>query len=289
MIWFVLRKLLALVAIVLLTAAIAWWSLAGLPDAGAKADFFSWLGHLLVGNFGVAATGEAVGPALVSRLAVTAPLALLAILLTTVVGFGLGWLAALRPGAIGDRLLMGLSDLGIATPNFWLGMMLALAFAGGLHWLPPGGFVPWQDSVVAALASLILPALALAASTAAALALAVRSALVDAADAPAVLGAQARGATRREAVRRSRLPALLPLGRTLSRQFAAVIGGTVIVENVFYLPGLGRMILDAVTARDLATVRAGLVVLVLLIAGTLSLTQIAFGWLDPRRRGEVAE
>src|SRR6185369_5827928 len=119
-----------------------------------------------------------------------------------------------------------------ATPNFWLGMMLVLGFAGGLHWLPQGGFVPWQDSTPAAIASLVLPALALAASAAAALALDVRSMMVAAAEAPAVLGAQARGATRRDAVRRSRLPALLGLGPSLARQFATVVAGTVIVENV---------------------------------------------------------
>ena len=289
MTWFVLRKLLALVAIVLLTATIVWWMLAGLPEAAATGDFFTWLGHLLVGNFGFSAAGEAVGPIVAGRLAITVPLALLAILLTALLGVGLGWLAALRPGNVGDRLLMALGDLGVATPNFWLGMMLALAFAGGLHWLPPGGFVPWRDSAPAALASLILPALALAVSAAAALALEVRSAMVAAAEAPAVLGAQSRGATRREAVRRSRLPALLRLGPVLGRQFAAVVAGTVIVENAFYLPGLGRLILDAATARDLATTRAGLVVLVVLIAGTLFLTQVALGWLDPRRRAEVPE
>jgi peptide/nickel transport system permease protein len=289
MTWFVLRKLLALVAIVLLTAAIVWWLLAGLPEAPASGDFLSWLGHLLVGNFGYSATGEAVGPILAGRLAITVPLALLAILLTALLGFGLGWIAALRPGAVGDRLLTALSDLGIATPNFWLGMMLVLAFAGGLHWLPQGGFVPWQDSALAALASLILPALALAASATAALGLDVRSAMVAAAEAPAVLGAQARGATRRDAIRRSRLPALLRLGPSLARQLAGVVAGTVIVENVFYLPGLGRLILDAATARDLVTTRAGLVVLVVLIAGTVCLAQIVFGWLDPRRRAGVPE
>lgn len=289
MIWFVLRKLLVLVAVVLVTAVIVWWLLAGLPDTGAGGDFLGWLGHLLVGNFGVSATGEAVGGMLAARLAITVPLALIAMAFTSLLGFGLGWLAALRPGSIGDRLVTAVSDLGIATPNFWLGMMLTLAVAGGLHWLPPGGFVPWQDSVLSALASLFLPALALAISAGAGLALEVRSALIVAMQAPAVVGAQARGSTRSEAVRRSRLRGVLSLGPALARQFALVVGGTVIVENAFYLPGLGRLILDAVAARDLATVRAGLVVLVVLIAGTLSLTQIAFGWLDPRRRGEVPE
>lgn len=289
MTWFVLRRFAALVAIVLLTALIVWWLLAGVPDAGAKGEFFSWLGHLLVGNFGVSGSGEAISPMLAGRLAVTVPLALLALLLTTLVGFGLGWLAALRPGTIGDRLLGVLTDLGIAAPNFWLGMMLALALAGGLHWLPTGGFVPWQDSAPSAFASLILPALALAAPAAAALAVQVRSALVAAAGAPAVLGAQARGATRRDAVRRSRMPALLTLGPTLGRRFATVVAGTVIVENVFYLPGLGRLILDAAVGRDLMAARGGLVVLVLLVAGTLFLTQIVFGWLDPRCRAAVTE
>jgi peptide/nickel transport system permease protein len=290
MIWFVLRSVVALVTIVLLTAMIVWWLLAGVPDGGAaNGDFLRWLGHLLVGNFGLSATGEAVGPMLAGRLAITVPLALLAMPVATLGGCGLGWLAALRPGTLGDRIVRALGDLGAATPSFWLGMILVLALASGLRWLPTGGFVPWQDSAPAALSSLILPALALAAPAAAALALEVRIALVAAADAPAVLGAQARGATRQDAVRRSRRAGLLTLGRSLARQLAAIVAGTVIVENVFYLPGLGRLILDAVGTRDLATLRGGLVMLVLLSAATLCLTQIAFGWLDPRRRAAVQE
>lgn len=290
MTWFVLRKLAVLLAIVLATAAIAWWLLAAVPDSGGGArDFFSWLGHLLVGNFGIAASGDAVGTMLAGRLAVTLPLAFLAMLFGVPVGFGLGWLAALRPRSLLDRLVRALGEIGIATPNFWLGMMLVLALASGLHWLPPGGFVPWQESAPAALGSLILPALALAAPASAALALQMRAALVVSAQSPAVLGARARGTTRREAIRRGWLPALLSLGAPLATQLAAVVAGTVIVENVFYLPGLGRLILDAVGAHDTTTLCGGLVVLVTLIAGIRVVAQIAFAWLDPRRRAEMAE
>jgi len=289
MTWFVLRKFAVLLAIVLVTAVLVWWLLAGVPKSTVQGDFSSWLGHLLVGNFGLSQAGEAIGPMLGARLAVTLPLALLAMLLGTAVGSGIGWLAALAPGSVADRALTGLSDLGLATPNFWLGMMLAMAFASGLHWLPPGGFVPWQQGPLAALASLVLPAMALAAPAAAALAQQVRSTLADAASAPAVLGAQVRGATRRDAVRRSRGRALLTFGSPLARQFAAVVAGTVVVENVFYLPGLGRLILDAVSTRDLATLRGGLLVLVLMSAGIVFLIEIAFAWLDPRRRAGVPE
>lgn len=289
MTWFVLRKVLALIAIVLVTAAIAWWLVARVPGSANQGDFFSWLGHLLVGNFGLSADGRPVGPLLGSALAVTVPLALIAWLLTAVLGGALGWLAALKPESLADRILRAIADIGLATPNFWLGLMLLLAFATGLHWLPPGGFVPWQDSAPTALASLLLPAVALALPAAAVLALNLRTILVEASDAPAVIGVQARGAAWRDAVRRSRLNAMLRFGRPLAHQFAAVIAGTVIVENVFYLPGLGRLILDAVGTRDLGIVRGGVVILVLLIAATLMLTEIAFGFLDPRRRTEASE
>jgi peptide/nickel transport system permease protein len=289
MTWFVLRKILALVAIVLVTAAIGWWLVAGAAGSATQGDFFSWLGHLLVGNFGLAADGRPVGPLLGNALTVTLPLGLLALLLTTLFGIALGWLTALRPGSLADRALRAIADIGVATPNFWLGMMLLLAFATGLHWLPPGGFVPWPESPSTALASLLLPAVALALPATAALAINLRAMLVEASNAPAVIGAQSRGATRRDAVRRGRLQAMLRFGRPLSYQFAAVIAGTVIVENVFYLPGLGRLILDAVGARDLGIVRGGVVILVLLIAGTLTLTEIAFGLVDPRRRAEASE
>src|SRR3569833_2544884 len=280
MLRFTLSRLAALLATVLITA---WLVFALLAPAG---NFFGWLGHMLIGDFGTSASaGGPVGALLAARLGVTIPLALLAMVLAALIGIGLGALAALRPDSVGDRVVVVLSAILTAAPNFWLGMVLVLAFAGGLHWLPPGGFVPWQQNFGGALLSLLLPALALGLPVGCALAITVRDALVAARTSDYVRGERARGVPEPEAFRRNGVPAAaLAVLRPAIPQAAAIVLGTVIVENVFYLPGLGRLILDAVAARDLTLVSGALVVLVLLTGITAFLLQLGAAWAEPRRR-----
>jgi peptide/nickel transport system permease protein len=285
MLWFALRKFAAFVAIVLVTL---WLIHALLAAAGGQqfGGFFGWLGHALIGDFGVAAAdGQSIGGLVAARLAVTVPLALLAMLLAAIIGAGIGYLAARRPGRMLDHALTALAEIGGATPNFWLGMVLVAIFATGLHWLPTGGFVPWQRNVGGALLSLLLPALAVALPVAATLALKVRDAVAAARVAPYVLAAEARGLTAEHSFRREALPAaaLVVLAWAVPQAATAIVG-TIIVENVFYLPGLGRLILDAVGARDPALVAGALAVLTLLTTGATFLMQLGARWADPRRR-----
>ena len=284
MLRFTLSKFAAFLATVLITA---WLVFAVL---GPAANFPGWFAHILIGDFGVSASaGSSAGGLIAARLSVTIPLALLAMLLAGLIGIGLGALAALRPDSIGDRVVVVLSAVLTAAPNFWLGMVLVLALASGLHWLPPGGFVPWQQNVGGALVSLLLPALARGLPAGGALAITVRDALVVARQSDFVLAERARGYAERDAFRQDGLPAaMLAVVRPAIPQAAAIVLGTVIVENVFYLPGLGRLILDAVTARDLVLVSGALVALVLLIAIITFLLQLGFAWADPRRRHEAA-
>lgn len=290
MIWFVVVRLGQLLATVVLTALLAFW-LCG-PVSGAReitGGAFGWLGHLLVGDFGRTANGD-VGAALGGALAVTLPLVLFALILATAIGGGLGWAAALRPGSLTDRLLAAVAEIGAAVANFWLGLLLVLGFAGGLHWLPAAGFVPWTDDALQAIVSLLLPALALALPAAAAIALDARAALSEARQSLPVEAAQLRGLDAEAAFRRHGLRlALLELSPALALHAAALIAGAMIVEAAFSLPGLGRLILDAVSAHDAATLRAGLLVLVLLIAGTVFLVRVCAGSADPRLTVETPE
>ena len=290
MLWFALRKLAAFAATVLITAWLIYAVLAASPGAP-QAGFFGWLMHAVTGDFGVSSsTSQPIGDLIGGRLAVTVPLALLAMLAAAIVGLGVGYLAALRPGRWSDKALTALAEIGIATPNFWLGMVLVLAFAMGLHWLPPGGFVPWQDNVGGAIVSLILPALALGLPAAAALAIVTRDALAAARSAAYAVAAQARGLTAHEAFATHGLrTALLPVLQALATQCTGIIAGTVVVENVFYVPGLGRLILDALATHDLAIVGGGLLVLILLMSGTLFLLQLGLAWADPRLRSGAIE
>lgn len=283
MLRFTLGKLAVTLVMVLVTA---WLAFALLSPAG---NFFGWLGHMLIGDFGMSASaGGPAGSLIAARLGVTVPLAILAMVLAALIAVGLGVLASRRADGQGDRAVVVFSAIVTAAPTFWLGMVLVLAFAGGLHWLPPGGFVPWQQNFGGAFVSLLLPAMALGLPAGCALAIPVRDALVAARTSDYVLAERARGVPEKDAFRRDGVPAAaLAVLKPAIPQAAAIVLGTVIVENVFYLPGLGRLILDAVTARDLTLVSGALVVLVLLVGMTAFLLQVGSVWADPRRRHET--
>jgi peptide/nickel transport system permease protein len=310
MIRFALTKFLGFVATFFVAAAIIFFTLDVLPgdparfilginatpdavaalreqlglDAPSWQRFFGWLGGIFVGNFGPSiAIGQPVGALVAGALGVTIPLTLMAIVLSAGIGLAIGIIAARRRGSILDTATSVLVRIGVAVPNFWFGMLLVLLFAVTLRWLPPGGFVPWGENPLGAIASLILPAIALALPQAAVLAQVMRTALLDVQASDYIRTARSMGMTTQEAIRRHGFRnALLPVLTVLGLQFAWLIAGTVIVENVFYLPGLGRLIFDAVSAHDLILVRGGLAVLVLAMTGTTFLADLGYALVDPR-------
>jgi peptide/nickel transport system permease protein len=317
MIWFAVRTFLGLVAIVLVAAAVVFLLLDVLPgdparfilglnataesvaalnrDLGMEAPawlrFCGWIGGMLKGDFGFSPTLDApVAGLLAARLAVTVPLLALAGLLGVALGLPAGILAARRPGALAGKAVAGLARVLAAVPGFWFGMLLVLVFSALLRWLPPGGFVPWSESPLGALASLLMPALALAVPLAASLAQVTREALLEVEHSDFIRAARARGLTLDEALRRHGVRnVLLPVLRLGGVQIAYLAVGALVVENVFYLPGLGRLIFDAVGAHDLVLVRSSLMVLLLLMAGTLFAIELGIGWTDPRRRERSPE
>jgi peptide/nickel transport system permease protein len=317
MIWFALTKFFGLAVTLLVAAGITFLALDLLPGDAARfilginatpetlaalreqlglnlppvERFFGWVGGMLRGDFGISYTqGVQVADLIGGRLGVTVPLTIFAMILSAGIGLPMGLLAARKRGSLADTGLMALSQLGVAVPNFWFGMLLVLLFSVTLRWLPPGGFVPWTDNPTGALAALVLPSLALALPQAAILARVMRTALVDVQGADYIRTARAKGLTMSEAVWRHGVRnAMLPVLTILGLQFAYLIAGTVIVENVFYLPGLGRLIFDAVGARDLATVRACVMILVLAVIGTMFVTDLCYAWADPRLRARSEE
>ncbi len=250
--------------------------------------YLLWLAGLLHGDLGLSFTYHVPVAALIgARAAVSLPLAVLAILLSTAVAIPLGTLAAARRGHGGDTVLMAVSQLGMAAPNFWLGFLLIFVFSLELGWLPGGGFPGWNHGIGAALAALVLPAAALAAPQAAILARVTRSAVLETLDQDYVRTALAKGLSETTALWRHALPnALIAVVTVLGLQFGYLLAGTVIIENTFALPGLGRLLFQAVTQRDLPVVQA----LVVLLAGSVVvvnfIVDILYFWLDPRLAGE---
>jgi peptide/nickel transport system permease protein len=257
----------------------------GLDDPALE-RFLGWIGGMLRGDFGISYTQRTpVGELIGERLWVSLPLAGMAMVISVGVGLPIGILAARRRGSLIDTGLMMLAQFGIAIPNFWFGMLLALLFAVVLGWLPSGGFTPWDENALAAFASLILPAFALALPQASILARVMRTALVEVMGQDFIRTARAKGMTRSEAIRRHGVRnALIPVLTILGLQFAFLVAGVIIVENVFFLPGLGRLILTAILERDLVLVSGATMILVVAVTLTMLLTDLCYGLVDPRLR-----
>ncbi|MDO5529655.1 MAG: ABC transporter permease [Paracoccus sp. (in: a-proteobacteria)] len=247
--------------------------------------YLNWLGGLLQGDLGHSFTYRSpVGAMLAERAKVSLPLAMLALSLAVVLAFPVGLYAASRRGRGGDALVMGATQIGIALPNFWFAMLLVLVFAINLRWLPSGGFPGWSDPA-AALRALILPAIALALPQAAILARVLRSALIETMGEDYIRTARAKGLSRAQTLRRHALRnALIPVLTILGMQFSFLIAGAIIIENVFYLPGIGRLIFQAITQRDLIVVQSAVLVLVAAVIVITFLVDLAYAAVDPRLR-----
>lgn len=247
--------------------------------------YVHWLGALLHGDFGQSFTYKTpVAGMIAERMQVSLPLSLMALVLSTVIAFPVGIYAAARRGRAGDAAVMGGTQIGIALPNFWFAMLLVLLFAVKLRWLPAGGFPGWETPV-AALKSLILPAIALALPQAAILARVLRSALIETQGQDYIRTARAKGLSQGETLRRHALRnALIPVLTILGMQFSFLLAGAIIIENVFYLPGLGRLIFQAITQRDLIVVQSAVLVLVAAVILVTFLVDLAYAAVDPRLR-----
>lgn len=248
--------------------------------------YLDWLFGLVQGRLGQSYTyGLPVAQLIAERAVVSLPLAGLAILLSTAIAIPVGVLAASRRGRLADSLSMGLSQLGVAVPNFWLAMLMILLFAVWLDWVPAGGFAGWEAGLWPAWRSLLLPALALALPQAAILARLTRSAVLEALGEDYVRTARAKGLSRTTAIWRHAVPnALIPVVTIMGLQFSFLVAGTIIIENVFYLPGIGRLTFQAIAQRDLTVVRDLVVAIAAFVIVVNFVVDLLYLWLDPRLR-----
>ncbi|RNF35990.1 ABC transporter permease [Paracoccus methylarcula] len=247
--------------------------------------YANWLGALLQGDFGQSFTYKApISELIGDRLQVSLALAVLALLLAVAIALPVGVYAAARRGQAGDAAVMGGTQLGIALPNFWFAMLLVLLFAVKLRWLPAGGFPGWSDPL-AGLKALILPAVALALPQAAILARVLRSALIETQGQDYIRTARAKGLSAGQVLRRHALRnALIPVLTIMGMQFSFLLAGAIIIENVFYLPGLGRLIFQAINQRDLIVVQSAVLVLVAAVITVTFIVDLAYALVDPRLR-----
>jgi len=255
-------------------------------DLSKPARYISWVTGMLQGDFGRSYTYRTpVAGMITDRLWISLPLALYALALSTVIAFPAGIWAASRRGGIADTTVMGFTQLGIAIPNFWFALLLVILFAIKLGWFSAGGFAGWESGAYAAMKSLTLPAVALALPQAAILTRVMRSALLDVLGEDFVRTARAKGLSRRQALLRHALRnAMIPVLTIIGLQFSFLIAGAIIIENVFFLPGLGRLIFQSIAQRDLIVVESVVMLLVFAVVMVTFIVDLAYAWVDPRLR-----
>jgi peptide/nickel transport system permease protein len=259
-------------------------------DRPAAERYLRWATGLLTGRTQTSFAYDTPTAELIAeRLEVSLPLALLAMALTVAVALTLGVYAAAQHGRAGDVGVMAFSQLGLAVPNFWLAILLILLFAVQLQWVSAGGFPGWREDdgggLWQGLKALLLPALALAAVQAAILARVTRSAVLEVMREDFVRTARAKGLSKRQALLGHVLRnAMIPVVTIMGLQFANLITGTIIVENVFVLPGIGRLVFQAIANRDIVVVRDVVMLLAAIVVAVNFAVDLLYAAIDPRLR-----
>jgi peptide/nickel transport system permease protein len=316
MLTFVLRRLASLLLTLVLASAVVFSALEILPgdaaqvvlgtsatppavaalraqlglDRPALLRYSAWLAGLAQGHTAHSLSyGVATADLIAERLRVTLPLAVLALLLTVAMALTLGLQAATDHRTWRASALSVFSQLGMAVPGFWVAILLILLFAVQLQWVNAGGFPGWTEAEgggpAQALRALLLPALALALVQGAILARVMRSAVLEVRNEDYVRTARAKGLSHSQTLRRHVLRnALLPVLTVAGLQFANLLTGTIVVENVFVLPGMGRLLFQAIANRDLVLVRDGVMVLAALVLLVSLVVDLLYALVDPRLR-----
>ncbi|MBC9877879.1 ABC transporter permease [Bradyrhizobium sp. INPA01-394B] len=307
---FVLRRVLTLLATLVGASVIIFLVLDALPGnaaqmlmgADASADavraltvklgldqplavrYLQWIKGLLVGDLGNSYVyGTPVASLIAERLVLTIPLAIMSMLITVVLALSAGIYTAANHNKLGDVGVMSLTQIGIALPNFWFAILLVLLFAVRLQWLSAGGFAGWDDGIWPGIKSLLLPSISLAVVQAAILARVTRSAVLEVLREDFVRTARAKGLGRREVLWSHVLRnAMIPVMTVMGLQFANLLAGTIVIENVFYLPGLGRLIFQSIANRDLIVVRNCVMLLAAMVVIVNFVVDVLYAFIDPR-------
>jgi peptide/nickel transport system permease protein len=260
----------------------------------ASTRYLNWIGGLLKGQTGLSISYDTTTAQLMAeRMQVSIPLAVMAMFLTVALALTLGIYAASQQNKAGDVSVMLFSQVGLAVPNFWLAILLILLFAVHLEWLSAGGFPGWSaddgGGVGEALKALLLPALALAAVQTAILTRVTRSAVLDTLREDFVRTARAKGLSRRQVLWGHVLRnAMIPVLTVMGLQFGNLITGAIVIENVFVLPGIGRLIFQAIANRDLIVVRDVVMLLSALVVLINFFIDVLYALIDPRVKAGYA-
>lgn len=253
-------------------------------DDPVPVQYLAWLGQVARGDLGTSLrTNQPVAQLILEKLPVTVQLALLSLLVALVIAIPAGVVAALRKGSAADVGATVVALSGLSLPNFWLGIMLILLFSVQLKWLPASGYVPFLEDPVENLRRMLMPAFVLGTGLAAVLMRQMRSSMLEVLQQDFVRTARAKGARGwAVVVRHAMRNALLPVVTVLGLQLGALLSGAVLTEQVFTIPGFGKLVVDAVFNRDYAVVQGVVLVTATAYIAINLLVDVAYAWLNPK-------
>jgi peptide/nickel transport system permease protein len=253
-------------------------------DAPLPVQFFAWAGRTLHGDLGVSiATGEPVVRLIVMRFQLTAAIVLVSVSLATLIAVSLGMIAAWRRNSGLDLAVVGGATIVLAVPSFWLGLVLLLVFGLKLGWLPVVGYVPFSDGVGAALLFLVLPIVTLTITESGVLTRMMRASAIDVLGQEYVTHARAKGLPERTVLARHVFPnAFAPTLTLVGLSLGHLLGGIAVIETVFTLPGLGRLMVDSVLARDYPVVQGCLLFTAVIYVAVNLAVDMLYPIFDPR-------
>lgn len=248
--------------------------------------YFQWLGRAVQGDLGTSFFNSvSVMGAVMQRLPVTLSLTAMSALIAILIGVAAGVAAALRPQSWVDRFATLGATFGQAVPNFWFGLILVAIFAVNLRWFPATGFTPITQSPWEWLRSVVLPSIALGTASSAAIARQVRSAMVGVLQQDYIRAARAQGLSARRVIFKHALTnAMVPVVAVLSFQITVLLGGALIVEQVFAINGLGTLAIGAVRQQDIPMLQGLVLVMVGLVVVVQLATDVVYGLLNPKAR-----
>ncbi len=255
-------------------------------DQPLPVQYFHWIGGVFHGDFGLSITRqESVGGLIASRLPVTLHIGIISAILSTVSGIGFGLICAIRRGTWLDTVITFLANIGITVPSFWAAILLIYLFGLQLHWLPVAGYTSPFDDFWLSSRKVIMPALCMALFGLASNARMTRSSMLEVTAQDYIRTAWAKGLKERIIIARHTIKnGLIPVVANMGFLVAGIFGGSVIVETVFNIPGIGRLMTEAILGQDYMVVQAGSLMIVVLIVMANIAVDISYGWLDPRIR-----
>ena len=257
-------------------------------DRPVMLQYLGYMKNLVMGDLGRSITYDIpISSLIFSRLQVTVPLAVLSMIFAILISIPMGIYSSLHRNRVGDYGIMVFSQIGLAVPAFWAGILLILLFAVTLHWLPAGGFQPWQVGPMRALGSLFLPALSLGLVRAAVLTRMTRSSMLEVLGEDYIRTARSKGLPKRMVVYKHAFRnAIIPVVTIVGLQAGDLLAGAIIIEMVFYLPGVGRLVFEAIGQRDLPVIQGVVLLIAMMIVVINFAIDIAYRYLDPRIRYE---